>query len=153
MTQEEMQIVTFKVGRGEYGINVQQVREIVTFRSCTKIPRVPSFIEGLMNLRGQVVLIVNLREFLEISNEDDEEIGKEIIIIDTPRSHIGFLVDQVFGVVRVSSKDIEPPPVASQNVLSGIYKRDEKLTMIMDANRVLSLLSDIIGKTEVGAEE
>jgi len=152
MADGETQIVTFKVGQGEYGINVQQVREIVTFKSCTKIPRVPSFIEGLMNLRGQVVLIINLREFLEISDEEAEDVGKEIIIIDTPESHIGFLVDQVFGVVRVSSKEIEPPPVTTQNVLSGIYKRDGKLTMIMDANRVLSLLGDIIGKTEAKTE-
>ncbi|RLI24191.1 hypothetical protein DRO58_07680 [Candidatus Bathyarchaeota archaeon] len=152
MADGETQIVTFKVGQGEYGINVQQVREIVTFKSCTKIPRVPSFIEGLMNLRGQVVLVVNLREFLEISDEEAEDVGKEIIIIDTQESHIGFLVDQVFGVVRVSSKEIEPPPVATQNVLSGIYKRDGKLTMIMDANRVLSLLGDIIGKTEAKTE-
>jgi len=145
MSSEEKQIVTFMVGKGEYGVDVQQVREIVTYKSCTKIPRVPSFIEGLMNLRGQVVLIVNLREFLEIaSKEEGEAINKKIVIIDTSGTNIGFLVDEVFGVVRVSSDEIEAPPVSSQNIISGIFKRDDRLIMIMDAHRVISLLGNII---------
>jgi len=144
MEQQEKQIVTFSLGKGEYGIDVEQVREVVTYRECTKIPKVPSFISGLMNLRGQVVLVVNLREFLDISSEEEVN-SKTVIIIDAPKRNFGFLVEEVFGVTRLSAKDIEPPPVSSQDIIKGIFKKGEDLVMIMDAHRVMELLEKMLG--------
>jgi len=143
--QQEEQIVTFSLGKGEYGIDVNQVREVVTYRECTKIPKVPSFISGLMNLRGQVVLVINLRDFLEISGEE-EGTSKTVIIIDAPKRNFGFLVEEVFGVTRLSAKDIEPPPMSSQDIIKGVFKRGEDLVMIMDAHRVMNLLEGMLGE-------
>ncbi len=146
----ERQIVTFSIGNANYGIDVQQVREVVTYRKCTRIPKMPSFIEGLMNLRGQVVLVVNLKGFLDIpENERREEGSGKIIIIDAPDLHIGFLVGEVYSVTRISNNDVEAPPTSSQRIITGIFKKGEDLIMIMDALKAIEALRENIGGTPV----
>ncbi len=146
MVVSERQIVTFSIGKANYGIDVQQVREVVTYRECTKIPKMPGFIEGLMNLRGQVVLVVNLKGFLDMpENESQGEGSRKIIIIDAPDLHIGFLVEEVYSVTRVSQNDVEAPPTSSQKIITGIFKRNKDLIMIMDALKAIETLKEIIG--------
>jgi len=149
MPASERQIVTFFIGKALCGIDVHQVREVVVFRDCMKLPKAPSFIEGLMNLRGQVVLVINLGQLLELYDEKDNNKAKNIIIVDTPGLHIGFLVDQVVGVVRVPSSDIEKAPFTSQGVITGILKLNESLIMVMDAERIIDLVKETVGEVQL----
>ncbi|MCD6096700.1 MAG: purine-binding chemotaxis protein CheW [Thermoprotei archaeon] len=150
MATNERQIVTFFIGNTLCGIDVHQVREVVIFKNCMKLPRAPSFIEGLMNLRGQVVLVINLGKLLDLKdNDDDNNKSKNIIIVDTPGLHIGFLVDQVVGVSRVPSSDIEKAPFTSQGVITGILKLNESLIMIMDAERIINLIRESVGEVQL----
>ncbi|RLF16201.1 MAG: hypothetical protein DRJ66_03415 [Thermoprotei archaeon] len=156
MPASERQIVTFYIGNVLCGIDVHQVREVVLFRNCMKLPKAPSFIEGLMNLRGQVVLVINLAELLELHNGENiskkrETKMKNIIIVDTPGLHIGFLVDQVVGVVRVPSSDIEKAPFTSQGIITGILKLNESLIMVMDAERIIDMIKESVGEVQLSA--
>ena len=146
----ERQIVTFSIGKANYGIDVRQVREVVTYRECTRIPQMPNFIEGLMNLRGQVVLVVNLRGFLDIPENEGQKDGssRKIIIIDAPNLHIGFLVEEVYSVLRVSQNDVEAPPTSSK-IITGIFKKNEDLIMIMDALKAIDTLKEVIGEAAI----
>jgi len=147
MAGAERQIVTFSIGGTLCGIDVHQVREVVAFRNCMKLPKAPTFIEGLMNLRGQVVLVINLAQLLELPNDNNDGKTKNIIIVDAPGTHIGFLVDQVIGVVRVPSSNIEEAPFTSQGIIKGILKHNENLVMIMDAERIIDLIRKVAGET------
>jgi len=145
MEQKERRIVTFSVGKGQYGIDVYQVKEVVSCKECTTIPKVPSFIEGLMNLRGQVILVINLREFLEISSEKPKNNSmKTVMVIDAPGRNLGFLVDEVFGVTRISEEEIEASPIPSQNMITGVFKRDENVVMVIDAYKLIEMLERIM---------
>ncbi len=137
----ERQLVVFDLNEEAYGVDISQVREIIRMQEITRVPRAPDFIEGVINLRGKVIPVVDLRaRFSMPSTERTEE--HRICVVDVDGQDIGMVVDAVKEVSRIPSSSIEPPSsVITTNdseYLTGIVKTDEKLIILLDIAKVIS---------------
>ena len=131
----ERQVVLFDLNKEAYGVDISQVREI------TRVPRVPEFVEGIINLRGKVNPVVDLRaRFSMPSTERTDEHG--IVVVDVDGQDIGMVVDAVTEVSRTPSDSIEPPSSVittdDSEYLTGIVKTDDKLIILLDIAKVIS---------------
>jgi len=139
---EEMQVVVFKLGTDEYCVPVFQAREIQTYSVPTRIPNTPSFVEGIINLRGQIIPILDLKKRFD-SGATEINATTRIIIIDMEGEVLGILVDSVSEVLKIPQNWFEPPPPAirtsiNNNYISGIGKIDKRLIILIDLARVLN---------------
>lgn len=139
---DEIQIVSFKLGEESYAIEVSQVREIVKLEKITKVPKMPDFIEGMLNLRGQITTVVDMRKRFHMESIERDTQSK-IIIGEIDKFKIGMIVDSVSNVLRVSPDNIMPPPdMLSNNLdtnyLKGICKLPEGLIMLLDLRKIMS---------------
>ena len=142
-TGDEIQLVSFKLGKETFAVNVSQVREIGKVEEITHVPKMPDFIEGVMNLRGQITTIIDLRHRFAISGLDSQGAQARIIVAEIGENQLGIIVDSVQDVMRVSPKTISPPPkMIASNVdaqfLTGICKLPDQLIMLLDLSKVLS---------------
>jgi purine-binding chemotaxis protein CheW len=135
------QLVVFNIGNESYGVEIDSVESIIKMQDITKLPHAPEFVEGVTNLRGSVVPIVDLRkrfglEFAEPTRDT------RIMIINMGGSLVGMVVDSVTQVVRISEDAIEPPPqmsvTANSVFIKGIAKYDNMLIILLDLKKVLS---------------
>jgi len=139
-TSETLQVVVFALAGNEFGIDIVQVREIDRLMPITRVPRVPAHVEGIVNLRGQLVPIVDLRTRLGIPHTEPTKTARIIVAEIGPRS-IGMIVDEVREVVRIPVDQIAD----SEGVLEGLAnefigalgKVDERLIILLDVERVL----------------
>ena len=135
------QYVKFSVGKEEFAVDIKLVREISKLQEMLKVPSTPPFIEGLLNLRGQVLTIFNLRKRLGLEDQAFDENSKIIIVWhnDIP---IGFTVDKVSEIIKVEDANVEstPPSITSidKRFLSGVIKVGESLILTLDLTNVLS---------------
>lgn len=141
---EELQLVVFKLGKEEYGVDIAQVREIVRWQQITKVPQAPSFVEGIVNLRGQIIPIVDLaKRFSLMTGEASREESRRIVVVHIDGRAIGILVDGVSEILRIPTSQIEPPPpivagTMGADFLRGVGKVDGRLIIILDLNRIFS---------------
>jgi purine-binding chemotaxis protein CheW len=105
---QEIQLVVFKLAGAEYGLPIHQVQEINRLTDITKLPQTPWFMEGVINLRGKVIPVVDLRKRFGLSVTNTDE--TRIIIVDVEHHTVGVIVDDVAEVLRLSTDEIEPPP-------------------------------------------
>ena len=141
-TLKEQQFVVFVLADQKYGVEVAQVREIIMVPEITKIPCAPDFVEGMINLRGQVTTILDLRKRFGLQLKDDDDISR-IIIIEREGASVGMAIDRVTEVMRLSRSSIEETPdIISNNELSyikGVGKlSDGTLLIIIDLEGILS---------------
>lgn len=140
-TDRELQLVTFRLGKEEYGVNIEQVREIIRVVEIIHVPKAPSFVEGLINLRGTVVSVIDLRKRFDITPSGEKE-AERIIVVEVQNRTIGVIVDSVLEVLRLSSSNIDdvPPTVSGVDTkfLFGVGKIGERLMMLLDLDKVLS---------------
>ncbi|MCB0262532.1 MAG: chemotaxis protein CheW [Calditrichia bacterium] len=135
------QLVSFVVENEEYGIDILNVQEIIRMMEISRVPNAPDFIEGVINLRGKIVPVVDLRKrFGRIPRKRDKE--TRIIVVELGEKVVGFLVDQVQEVLRVPKSIIEPPPELAIDIdaryITGVAKLDDRLLILLDLVRVLS---------------
>jgi len=139
---EELQLVVFSLGREEFAVEVTQVREIMRMEEITRMPKSPNFVEGIINLRGQIIAVVELAKRLNL------EIGEKssdtrIIVVEAEDIKVGMIVDAVSEVLRVSADTMEPSPTLAIDVsatyLQGVVKQDNRLIILLDLTKVLSL--------------
>lgn len=140
------QYVVFRLGKEEYAFDIIAVKEIRDLEQTAKVHRSPSYIEGVINLRGKLVTVVDLRKRLGMSAKVPDELSK-IVIVDASDAPVGFLVDEVTEVVRVDQSAIEAAPsyVADgmeADYVKGIAKLDGRLVTIVDPVRILDLSTD-----------
>ena len=113
------QLVTFQLGEELYGINIMDVKEIVRVQSIRAIPNAPSYVEGIFNLRSEIIPIVNLHKRFHlkklISSEEDELLSG-FVILDIDGMKLGIIIDRISRVVSIEKEDVQPPP----QMLSGI---------------------------------
>ena len=137
--------LTFKLDAEEFGLEILKVQEIIKMMGVTKVPRTPAFVRGVINLRGKVIPVVDLR--LKFEMERREETDKTCIIVVTVRRGggavvMGILVDEVSEVLDVAGGSIEPAPEFGVSVdtsfILGMGKVGERVVTLMDVNRVLS---------------
>jgi purine-binding chemotaxis protein CheW len=143
----ENQLVVFNLANENYGVDISTVDGIIEMQPITFVPRAPSFVEGITNLRGEVLPVIDLRRRFGLPVA---EITKEtrIVHVELDGIRVGMVVDAVSEVLRVSEEDIEPPsPIVttvdsdwgSRNVfITGIAKVDERLIILLDLGKVLS---------------
>lgn len=136
--------LTFSLGTEEYGIVITKIREIIGIMEITAVPHTPAFIKGVINLRGRVIPILELRmKFgMELKEYDERTC---IIVVDVPGPsgmvQVGMLVDSVSEVVNIADQDIEPPPdfgtVTEADNIIGMGKIKGKLKILLDVDQVI----------------
>lgn len=136
----EVQLVVFKLGNEEYGVDITQVREIIKMKDITRIPNAPEFVEGVINLRGQITSVTDLRKRLGIGAHENNE-QTRIIIVELDKSTIGMIVDSVSEVLRLNKEDVDSTPSMAANVdtkyIRGVGKLKDRLLILLDLNKVL----------------
>ena len=131
---------TFRVDDLLFGIEVRRVQEVIRYQPTTRVPLASALVHGLMNLRGQIVSALNLRERLGIAPVDDDSRPMNVVIRadDGP---ISLLVDEIGDVVQVEQGSFEPPPETlcgeQRELMKGAYKLDGQLLLILDTERVI----------------
>jgi purine-binding chemotaxis protein CheW len=144
---ELTQYLTFEVADEEYAIEITRVREILVYSSLTSVPRAPEFIAGVMNLRGSVVPVVDLRKKLDLPAT--EITGTTCVVIvdiqsEGQSSHVGLLCDDVRQVMSLASDDIEPAPAFGTKIdlafLRGMGDLGDHFALILDIDRLLTAL-------------
>ncbi|MBF0545026.1 MAG: chemotaxis protein CheW [Candidatus Riflebacteria bacterium] len=139
------QYLTFKLGEEIFGVDVAQVREILDFTTVTKVPQTPEFMRGVINLRGSVVPVVDMRLKFGMS-KTEKSVNTCIVVVEVALEHdtliIGALADSVQEVIELEPTQIEPPPKIGNRLkvefLKGMGKRDEHFIMILDIDKVFS---------------
>ncbi len=156
-----LQLVGFKLGDEEYAIDVLKIQEIIRLVEITSVPRTDSFVLGVMNLRGQVIPVIDLRVRFNLERTDFDKLTR-IIVVKFDSEHVGFVVDEVTEVIRIDKNSVEPtPPLVGsigQEYILGICKYDERLIILLDIDRVIyeegkytesNLRKRFLGKDEI----
>ena len=138
---EELQLVVFRVGKEEFGLDVSEVKEIIRILDITPMPKAPDFIEGVINLRGQVVAVMDLASRFDLKDSKKTEKSR-IVVVEMGSNIVGFKVDEVPEVLRLSTQDVDPTPQISESSVNaefirGIGKFDERLIIILDSGKII----------------
>lgn len=139
------QYLTFKLGEEVFALEISKVREVLDFTTITKVPRTPDFMRGVINLRGNVVPVVDMRMKFGMS-ETETTVNTCIIIVeielDDETTILGALADSVEEVIELGSEQVEPPPKMGTRLktefIKGMGNRDEHFIIILDIDRVFS---------------
>ena len=138
---DQIQLVGMKLGDEEYAIDVLKITEIIRTVEITIVPRMESYILGVMNLRGKVVPVIDLRVRFNLDSCDFDK-STRIIVVSVNKENIGFVVDEVTEVIRIKRSMVEPtPPLVGsigQEYILGICKYDSRLIMLLDIDRVIN---------------
>ncbi|MFP4448035.1 MAG: chemotaxis protein CheW [Bacteroidota bacterium] len=166
MNKEELgqidSYLTFKLGEEEFAANVSKVLSIMEMTKITKVPKSPEYMQGVINLRGQVLPVVDTRiKFGMSPTEFTQNTCIIVMEVDVENEHVlvGALVDSVQEVLELNDEDIQPPPSIGTNYksefISGMAKVDEKFIMILDMDKVFSAkeLEDVQTSVERGKQE
>lgn len=143
----EEQLVVFELASEAYGVNVAQVQSIIPMQQIVTVPGAPSFVEGVVNLRGAVVPVIDLCHRFELSLPTNGEDGNKrkpvIVIAELDELQVGLIVDKVIEVTKIPKETIEPPSPLLANVntayLRGIGKFKERPVILLDLARVFSI--------------
>lgn len=134
------QLCTFYVDQLYLGIDVQKVQEVIRYQSMTRVPLAPNAISGLINLRGQIVTALDLRNRLGLSRRSDDTLPMNVVVRDGENA-VSLLVDRIGDVVEVGSEDFESPPATVRSeirkLILGCYKLPGQLLLVLDTDQVL----------------
>ena len=157
---EEIQLVVFMLKQGdmvcEYGVPITQVQEIITMTRPTQLPQAPDFVEGIINLRGRIIPIIDLRKRFQMGTSDITNDTRSVVV-EVEGQTVGIIVDEVSEVLRLANSDIEPAPAIIGGItaeyLTGVGKIEGRLLILLDMNKILSdqEKADLVGVTN--AEE
>lgn len=138
----ENQLVVFKLANEHYGVDIARVESIIKMQAITAVPHAPRFVEGVTNLRGTVLPVVDMRRRFGLPAEDDTK-DTRIIVVEIEGITVGMIVDAVYEVMRVPVEDIEPPAPMITTVDSafivGIAKVENRLIILLDLAKVLTI--------------
>ncbi|BCL70683.1 Chemotaxis protein CheW [Vibrio nigripulchritudo MADA3029] len=141
VNDEVLQWVTFQLEDETYGINVMQVREVLRYTEIAPVPGAPDYVLGIINLRGNVVTVIDTRSRFGLMQGEITD-NTRIIVIESERQVIGILVDSVAEVVYLRSSEIDTTPSVgtdeSAKFIQGVSNRDGKLLILVDLNKLLS---------------
>ncbi len=129
-----LQLVSFKVGNEEFGLDILKVQEIIRLRDLTRVPNLPDFVDGVINLRGQVIPVIGLRRRLGMDAAEADK-RTRIVVAEVNRNILGFVVDEVSEVLRISADTVEPPPRlgnVDRKYVQGIGKIQDRLLIVID---------------------
>lgn len=135
---EFLKIVAFKLGDEEFGLNIDHVHSIERFQHITRVPNAPAYVQGVMNLRGQVIPIIDLRKMLDQGHAEFSE-STRVIITKYEEINLGFIVDQTSDVIDVSPEEIDAASTCGldMNYLGGVAKIDGRLIMLLKLHELM----------------
>ena len=138
--KELLQFVTFTINNELFGVDILDVQEINRMVNITKVPNLSDYVEGIINLRGKVIPVIDLRKRLEFTQKEfDKE--TRIIVVEIETKVIGFIVDSVNEVIRIDSSITEPPPSIKSGVsseyITAIAKMEDKLISLLNTRKIL----------------
>ncbi len=138
----ESQLVVFDLADEHYGVDIAAVQSIIKMQTITVVPRAPQFVEGVTNLRGKVLPVIDLRRRFGLRHEAPTK-DSRIVVVEMGGATVGMIVDGVSEVLRVSDEAIEPPSPIVTTVdsafIKGIAKIGERLVILLDLGKVLSV--------------
>jgi purine-binding chemotaxis protein CheW len=137
MSDQFLQLVTFRIGREEFGIDIQKVQEINRMIEITKIPNTPDHVEGVVNLRGKIIPIISLRTKLGFE-EAEKDKSTRIMVVEVNGNVLGFIVDSVSEVLRIHDAKIEPTPSIAGGTdaeyIQGVINLNDRLLILLNLN-------------------
>ena len=138
--EKELQVVGFRIGRETFGLPISMVREIIRVPDITSVPNAPHYIEGVINLRGRIIPIVDLRKrFGDKSAEANKK--NRIVVVEMQNRAIGLIVNAASEVLRIPPAEIEAPHNVFQegemDYITGVGKLNGRLVILLDLNRIL----------------
>lgn len=135
------QVVTFTIGEEEFGVDILRVQEIIRMVPVAKMPGAPKFVEGVINLRGRIIPIIDLRRRFGMAAVTPTA-HTRITVMDVRGQVVGFIVDTVREVLRVPGSAVEAPPAVVSDIesdfLRGVGKLDDRLLLLLDVDKLLS---------------
>ncbi|BBM68963.1 chemotaxis protein CheW [Rhodothermus marinus] len=136
-----LQLVSFLIENEEFGVDILNVQEIIRPVDITRVPNAPAFVEGVINLRGRIVPVVDLRKRFNLPRRERDK-NSRIIVVELGDKIVGFMVDAVREVLRVDAGVIEPPPELAIGIdahyITGVAKLDDRLLILLDLERILT---------------
>lgn len=136
----EEQLVTFGLGSEEFGIDIMLVQEIIRIPPITRVPKAPSYVEGVINLRGNVIPVVSLRNRFGMEPAEETDLCR-IIVLQVHNKVFGIRVDAVTEVLRLDTDSIEPPPPVAlgmdSHYIRGVGKIGERLLILLDLDQIM----------------
>jgi len=139
--ERSRQYCTFRIGELSFGVAVCDVQEVLRYQEMTTVPLAPQVVEGLINLRGQIVTAIDMRRRLGLPPRSDGELPMNVVLTETGGG-VSLLVDEIGDVVEVEEASFEPPPntlpPAVRELIRGIYKLEEGLLLELDTTRTVS---------------
>ena len=137
---ETTQYIVVRLGQEKYGIDIKYVENIVRMQQITRVPKVPSYIKGVINLRGEVIPVMSIRIRMGLPEDEITRATRIIILKLEQDGTVGYLVDEVKEVVTLESRDIEKMSRdtmdTSQNFINGVGKRGTELISLLDLNSI-----------------
>ena len=138
---KERQLVVFKLHNEEFGVEITDVREIVKVGHITRLPHVADYIEGVTNLRGEVIPVISLRKRFGLEAQENTQ-DTRIIMLEVNSSMVGFIVDSVTETLRLADDAIEPPPSniagLKAHYLAGVGKLEDRLLILLEVDKILT---------------
>lgn len=140
--EQLMQLVGFTIGKEQFGVDILMVQEIIRSAPITSVPNSPDFIEGVINLRGNIIPVIELRKRLSLYRKDSAAKDAWILILDIGGRVTGFIVDSVTKVMKIMESTIEPPPDVvmiglANRYIKGVCDIGGSLLILLDFNRIL----------------
>jgi len=139
---ESVQLSTFFLDGLFFGVEVMRVQEVIRCQEMTRVPLAPRVVSGLINLRGQIVIAIDLRRRLELAERPREALPTNVVV-RTEDGVVSLLVDAIGDVVEVDSGSFERPPDTlagvARELISGAYKLPDRLLLVLDADRAVDL--------------
>ncbi len=141
MPEQELQLVSFNVGSEEFGVDILQVHEINRMTEITRVPKAPKFVEGVINLRGKIIPIIDLRKRFGMEEKEKDK-DTRIVVVEINEQTIGFVVDSVSEVIRMPLANIEDAPELVTGIdadyIQGVGKLEKTLLILLDLEKVMS---------------
>ncbi len=139
MSDELIQLVSFRLNQEEFGVDILKVQEINRMVEITRVPQAPYYCEGVINLRGKVIPVIDLRKKFDMDAREWDK-NTRIVVCDVEGNVVGMIVDAVEEVLRIPGSTVEPAPsiVATVNsdYIKGVAKLDERLMIFLDISRI-----------------
>ena len=144
-TAEKLQLVTFQLGGEQYGIDIMQVEGIVQVEEVRSIPNAPDYVEGIFNLRGEIIPVINLHRRFHLKSaqlSEEEQLLSGFVIISVDDVHLAVIIDKVSRVATINGGEVQAPPQMISGIgaeyIQGVVNRDDGYLIILDIQRLFS---------------
>ena len=140
-SEELLQLVSFNIGDEEFGVDILKVQEINRMLDVTRVPNAPEYVDGVINLRGKVIPIIDLRRRFGMARKEHDK-STRIVVVELSGKVVGFVVDAVSEVLRIPKSVTEPPPPIVAGIeaeyITAVGKLEDRLLILLDLEKVLS---------------